>query len=959
MAQGAPAVALAVTAGGSPVTTVKEGTMVTLTATVTTGSAPVTPGQVAFCEVKPAPLRCTDIRLLATKQLVSNGTATFNFHPGPGSHTYQAVFLGTREASTSSAQVSLAVTPYYPTTTTLANNGSMTVTVSGMGGSVPPSGTITLVDTSNGNYVLGTIVLSPVGGAIGFNFTSAAGVPPYPTSNAQISIAAGDFNDDGWPDLAEGLSAAGSYGVPYKTLATTLGNGSGITFGPLIYFPNFYSVNSLLVADFNSDGKEDLLPLFEAGGGGVEVLSGNGDGTFAQPTFGVPAGGAVAVGDFNHDGIPDLAILNPGKPVTSPGTVNIYLGNGDDTFAAGPIAPVGVAPSAITVADFNNDGKQDLAIANPGSNSVTLLLGNGDGTFTAATDLQTAMSPFALAVADFNSDGVPDLAVEDGSGSIIIYLGKGDGSFTQSVQGPLGVTGSVPEDAGLAVGDFNGDGKADLVTADTVTSNSALVFLGNGDGSFQPAISLVVDAYDGPPPIPTVVGLAVADFNGDGLSDFAAAGNADAQSYVLLSQLTLTLQTATAAPGNLFIVGTSFHGVQAVYSGDSNYQPSASAPPTLLYAQLEPTSLALTANPGTSSYGQQVVLTAAIAPSTAQNHVPTGTVTFTDASVPLGTVTVSGGVATLNVTSLPAGIDSLIAIYSGDLNFASSTGYAKQVVSGYSSTATLTAAPNPAGAGQSVTLTATVAGVGTTLVPTGTVALYDGATQLGSAPIDAAGHAKYTTSALSIGVHSLTAAYSGDAVFMKSTSSAISENVIEDDFSIALASPSITLTEYQHTTTSITLTPVGAFSDSVTLAFGTLPKYLTCRPIPTSTALTPSGPANVSLYLDTDSIVGGSGMSGPLAQSSGVSRSPAALALLFSPVLALAALRRRRQTRSLSLTLLALSALPIALALTSCAANQITPVAAVAPGTYTIPITATGATTGISHSTTLTLVVTP
>ena len=176
---------------------------------------------------------------------------------------------------------------------------------------------------------------------------------------------------------------------------------------------------------------------------------------------------------------------------------------------------------------------------------------------------------------------------------------------------------------------------------------------------------------------------------------------------------------------------------------------------------------------------------------------------------------------------------------------------------------------------------------------------------------------------------------------------------------MTLSNPTITLPTYQHTTTTVTLTSIGNFADNISVTCGKLPVYVTCIFTPTAAALTGNGTATVSFYLDTDSIVGGS-TNGPIHGSLAPPPTSTRLALLLSPFTLLTLLATRRRKRRPALFLLAvILTLPTALLITACDSSVITPIPAAAPGTYTIPITATGATTGIAHTTNLILQITP
>jgi hypothetical protein len=177
------------------------------------------------------------------------------------------------------------------------------------------------------------------------------------------------------------------------------------------------SPHSVAVGDFNGDGKPDLAVANDTPFGTVSVLLGEGDGRFRQQrTYAAGKGSdSVAVGDFNGDGKPDLVVADNG------GGVSVLLNDG-----AGFASPVryGAGTSPVSVGDFNGDGKPDLAVANYGSNTISILLGNGNGTFQAQTTRAAGTNPFALAVGDFNGDRRPDLAVANDalSGTVSVLL---------------------------------------------------------------------------------------------------------------------------------------------------------------------------------------------------------------------------------------------------------------------------------------------------------------------------------------------------------------------------------------------------------------------------------------------------------------------------------------------------------------------------------------------------------
>src|SRR5947209_4767782 len=250
--------------------------------------------------------------------------------------------------------------------------------------------------------------------------------------------------------------------------------------------------SGIVVSDFNGDGKPDLA-VVNFGDWTAWVLLGNGDGTFqpAKNIYFASGGGFpwyIAEGDFNGDGKPDLVITNYGD-----NSVSVLLGNGDGTFQAARTFPVGIHPGLVAVGDFNGDRKPDLVVSNVDSSTVSVLLGNGDGTFLPALNFPAGPNPWYFAVGDFNLDGKLDLAVADygcsldcsvsPSNSVSLLLGNGDGTFQPASQLTVG---NGP--AGVAVGDFNGDGKPDLAVAN-VNANAISVLPGNAGTGVPPILS--------------------------------------------------------------------------------------------------------------------------------------------------------------------------------------------------------------------------------------------------------------------------------------------------------------------------------------------------------------------------------------------------------------------------------------------------------------------------------------
>ncbi|HEU4636410.1 MAG TPA: FG-GAP-like repeat-containing protein [Edaphobacter sp.] len=549
----------------------------------------------------------------------------------------------------------------------------------------------------------------------------------------------------------------------------------------------------------------------------------------------------MAVADFNGDGVPDFALAQ------NTGQVSVYLNQGNETFSPPITTTISTDPTktigSLFAGDFDEDGKQDL-IAMMLNGSSEVLLGNGAGTFALQSTI--AVGPGRIGngvVVDINGDSHLDF-IAGNDRTIDVAFGDGRGSFTVTYLGyPL--TPMFSAALGVLAVDLNSDSKKDLVFGVAVGSDLNLVryFPNNGNNTFASSGSVLGTQIQKP------ASLSSADFNGDGKADLLIAGS----------------------PKVGVILG----------DGSGSFQPTGANVHFLTLPQPKTvlcSAYAVPADVNKDSKPDIVVLDTCS--STIDVYVNDGTGAFSQSSPDFT------GQASLFYEAL------LTADFNGDglpdpIMISPENGGLVSIFYSVKPVPTLAiSSSNPTSlTGSSLTITAKV-GDGGSPVPTGAVTLSEGSNSLGQQTLDGSGTAKFSLSNLAVGQHTLTAAYAGDSNFQSASSPSLTQSV--GDFQIALPSASQSVVAGGAAAYSLTVTPAGGLTGSISITCSQLPSLASCDPV----SVPVNGqPATATLTVHTTA---------PITSRSNSTIQAASLGLIAIACTALFPLRKRRPIQLLA-----------------------------------------------------------
>ena len=753
-------------------------------------------------------------------------------------------------------------------------------------------------------------------------------------THAYTDLRVADFNGDGRSDIVlQTASALNNYVVG---VINNLGNR---TFGPEINFTAGSLSGDIFVADLNLDGRPDLVfgnQRYEAG------YSANSVTVLVNQTSPVATGTLTSTPDLSYVGQPfkiTAKLTPPSVGIVYAGPITFYVdGNivGSATLA-GNVASI-VGPTSLAV------GRHQLSATWPGDNNDPALSLTGIHTVALVpvnVSLTSSLNPstvgqsvtFTVQVTAETPPGVT-APIAPFTGVLNLYDGtvllgtqtssSGAYSFTTSVltKGSHFLTASYPGDANFA------PGKGTLT---------------------QTVEGLSVSMTLTPQPNPAFVGATV-----NLTAQLAAASNCAVCAFTTEVQFSDGGTLLGQAPVNASGVATfaaiftsaGLHALSANYSGDSNDQ-AASATASEQIVRVG-TVLTLTSSVNPVAAGTSVTFTARITPNGAAPSLAGALISFSDGAQPFATVAVdASGTATVSASNLAVGTHTITAALSQTAALGASSASLSEVITRAATGITLSGSPNPLYQFQTLTL-AVVLTTPAAFPASGTVQLMDDGQALATSAI-VSNASTFSTNTLPIGTHTLTAIYAGNPNTLPATSVPLVVTVLPSDFLLKSVPPALTIRTEHHLTFSISAQSIGNFADRLTLSAGQLPDHMRMQFASSTMDLSLGGTGIVSVYMDTDDVMG---YAGAAPSQKLTTHTPSALwALVPAPLLMLFTKRRRTRWASFSLFLLG------CLTVTLSGCSSLYPKSTV-PGTYQIQIQAVGAVTGVRHTLDLQVTVT-
>jgi hypothetical protein len=491
---------------------------------------------------------------------------------------------------------------------------------------------------------------------------------------ASLPVIVADFNHDGIPDVLVPSST-----TPTATIAFgTVPYGTFSSVAKAVTFPAACTTlpqGSIVVGDFNNDGFPDIAFFCGSVAG---TMLGNGDGTFAAAVnLGGASGGIPVVGDFNKDGKLDIAVLYTDNDASVPQLIQFFSGNGDGTFNEAVNSNLLENTfSSPVVADVNGDGYPDIVmIDQPQTDATIVVFGNNqDGTFGSAYQGYeytpnalvsfTSDTPSALLAGNFFGTGATDFAVVSSGTSPGLIVVQNQSSGTTFLFGDPN-TISYPLLTGAMAGAFTGSGFTDIAVAN---GTNISVLANDGKGNFAATYSTLALPSTG-----SVFG--VGDANGDGYADIYTATLPTTGNMQLGVSLTSGSATATSQP---FSLATGTKNISATWTGNGNLLGATASGQQTVLGAASVTALASSLNP--STVGTAVTFSVSVAPSLASDTPPTGTVVLSDGTTVLASGTLNGGTFSFTTSTLTQATHAITAAYAGDGYFAASNAALSQVV---------------------------------------------------------------------------------------------------------------------------------------------------------------------------------------------------------------------------------------------------------------------------------------